>query len=301
MTRIALLTPDPAKTDYAAFAPAWLARLGAALATADLTVEGRPWTQPFDTTPFAAVMPMLSWGYHLDTALWFDRLAALEASGVTVINPTPTLRWNTTKTYLADLEAAGAPIVPTLFVDRVTPQTVEAARAQLGSSIVVAKPRVSGGSHETLKLAPGDSLNGGPSGPALIQPFLPAVGKEGELALFYFGGRYSHAVTKVAAPGDFRVQVQFGGQSTPIDPPAEALAVAEAVLKAAGRPITYCRIDLIRGLDGRLALMELEAIEPDLFLEHALDGGAMFAAAVREALGRALAAPSAAKAVLGVA
>lgn len=284
MPKILLLTPASDNPAYVAVAPTWFARHGAALATAGYEVEGAPWTEPFDPRPYAAVMPLLCWGYHFKLPQWLALLDRLEASGAPVLNPVATLRWNTTKTYLADLAAKGAPVVPTLTVDRVTPELIEEARQRFGSPIVVAKPQVSGGSHETLKVKPGDPLDGAPSGPALIQPFLPAVGEEGELALFYFNGSYSHAVTKVAAPGDFRVQVQFGGVSTPIDPPAEALAAAEAVLRAAGRPIVYCRIDLIRGLDGRLALMELEALEPDLFLEHAPDGGAMFGAAVREAL-----------------
>lgn len=284
MSKILLLTPAADNPAYVAVAPTWFARHSAALATAGFACEGASWTEPFDPTPYAAVMPLLTWGYHLRQGDWAVLLDRLEACGVPVFNSLDVLRWNTRKTYLADLAARGAPVVPTLTVDRVTPELIEEARQRFGSPIVVAKPQVSGGSHETLKLRPGDPLDGAPSGPALIQPFLPAVGEEGELALFYFNGRYSHAVTKVAAPGDFRVQVQFGGVSTPIDPPAEALAAAEAVLKAAGRPIVYCRIDLIRGLDGKLALMELEALEPDLFLEHAPDGGAMFGAAVREAL-----------------
>ncbi len=284
MARIALLTPAADNAQYVAFYRKWYDKLEAALAAAGLTAEPQSWTEPFDPAPYAAVMPLLTWGYHFKIAQWFALLDRLEASGARVLNPVETLRWNTTKTYLADLAAHGAPVVPTLTVDKVTPALIDQARRQFGSAIVVAKPQVSGGSHETLKLAPGDSLDGAPSGPALIQPFLPAVGEEGELALFYFGGRFSHAVAKVAAPGEFRVQFQFGGQATPIDPPPEALAAAEAVLKAAGRPLSYCRIDLIRALDGRLALMELEAIEPDLFLEHAPDGGAMFGVAVKQAL-----------------
>ena len=149
---------------------------------------------------------------------------------------------------------------------------------------MVAKPLISGGSQSTLRLGRGDSLEGGPPGRALIQPFLPAVSGEGELSLFYFAGRFSHAVSKVAAEGDFRVQPQFGGAVRTITPPPEALAAAQTVLKVAGRDFAYARIDLLRGEDGAMLLMELEAIEPDLFLDHAPDGGDLFAQAVVEAL-----------------
>ena len=115
-----------------------------------------------------------------------------------------------------------------------------------------------------------------PAAGRMVQPFLPAVAEEGEQSLFYFGGRFSHAVRKVAAQGDFRVQPQFGADISGFAPDPEAFTLAEAVLAAAPQGLIYARIDLIRGLDGRLCLMELEAIEPDLYLAHAPDGGRMF-------------------------
>ena len=119
---------------------------------------------------------------------------------------------------------------------------------------------------------------------AMIQPFLPSVSGEGEISLLHFDGVFSHAVGKVAKAGDFRVQPQFGSTIGPITPPPVALDVAQAVLAAAPGRLTYCRVDLIRHPDGTLRVMELEAIEPDLFLEHAPEAGAVFAAAVKRAL-----------------
>jgi glutathione synthase/RimK-type ligase-like ATP-grasp enzyme len=194
------------------------------------------------------------------------------------------LRWNTTKTYLAELAAKGAPVVPTIALDRLTLEDLDRAREVFGVDVLVTKPQISGGSQDTVKLRHADGLTGCTSGPALVQPFLPAVGEEGELSLFYFDGAFSHAVTKVAAAGDFRVQPQFGGRVTGVAPEPEALHAAEMVLKAVATPLTYARIDLIRGLDGAPQLMELEVIEPDLFLDHAHDGGAAFADAVLRAL-----------------
>ncbi|CAN1563622.1 RimK Glutathione synthase/Ribosomal protein S6 modification enzyme (glutaminyl transferase) [Caulobacteraceae bacterium] len=230
------------------------------------------------------MLPLLAWGYHQDAADWLAMLDALEARGVKALNPAPVLRWNTTKTYLADLEAAGVPVVPTVFADRVDDAVVAAARAELGGGTLVVKPQVSGGSHETVKLEPGETLVGGPSGTAMIQPFLPSVSGEGEISLLHFDGVFSHAVGKVAKAGDFRVQPQFGSTIGPITPPPGALDVAQAVLAAAPGRLTYCRVDLIRHPDGTLRVMELEAIEPDLFLEHAPEAGAVFAAAVKRAV-----------------
>uniref|UniRef100_B0T7A3 Transporter n=1 Tax=Caulobacter sp. (strain K31) TaxID=366602 RepID=B0T7A3_CAUSK len=246
-------------------------------------VEAGSWVDA-DVAGARVVLPLLSWGYHLRAAEWFARLDALEAAGARLANPVAVLRWNTTKTYLADLAAKGAPVVPTLALDRLTLEDLDRAREVFGVDVLVTKPQISGGSQDTVKLRHADGLTGCTTGPALIQPFLPAVGEEGELSLFYFDGVFSHAVAKVATAGDFRVQPQFGGQVSSVAPEPEALHAAEMVLRAAGAPLTYARVDLIRGLDGTPQLMELEVIEPDLFLGHAHDGGAAFAEAVVRAL-----------------
>lgn len=283
MARIALLTPAAHNPYVRVWGPAF-DRLTAALSAAGLEVVSMEWPGAADAAA-DAVLPLLAWGYHQDAADWLAMLDALETRGVKALNPAAVLRWNTTKTYLADLEAAGVPVVPTVFADHADDATVARARAELGADTVVVKPQVSGGSHETVKLGPGEELIGGPSGAAMIQPFLPSVSGEGEISLLYFDGAFNHAIGKVAKTGDFRVQPQFGSTIGPITPPPGALDVAQAVLAAAPGRLTYCRVDLIRHPDGTLRVMELEAIEPDLFLEHAPSAGAVFAAAVKRALG----------------
>ncbi len=283
MARIALLTPAAHNPYVRIWGPAF-DRLTAALSGAGLEVVSMEWPRAAEAD-VDAVLPLLAWGYHQDAADWLAMLSGLEARGVKAVNPAAVLRWNTTKTYLADLEAAGVPVVPTVFADRVDDAVVAAARATLGAETLVVKPQVSGGSHETVKLSAGEALTGGPSGAAMIQPFLPSVSGEGEISLLFFDGVFSHAIGKVAREGDFRVQPQFGSTIGPITAPPGALEVAARVLAAAPGPLTYCRIDLIRHPDGTLRLMELEAIEPDLFLEHGPEAGAVFAAAVARAVG----------------
>ncbi|PTS82981.1 MULTISPECIES: ATP-grasp domain-containing protein [unclassified Caulobacter] len=280
MTDILILAPA---ADEPRFATGWdplFQRLARPLRARGLTVEAQAWTEPVAADRAQLVMPSIAWGYHLRQADWFAQLDAWEADEVPVLNPVPTLRWNTTKTYLVELEGKGAPVVPTHAHDRLTEEALLAAFDAFGVDELVVKPQISGGSQDTVRVRRHAALEGGPSGPALIQPFLPAVGEEGELSLFYFDGVFSHAVAKVAARGDFRVQPQFGGQVSGVAPEPEALRAAQMVLEAADRPLTYARIDLIRGLDHTPQLMELEVIEPDLFLEHAHDHGAAFAAAV---------------------
>ncbi|WP_299008874.1 transporter [uncultured Caulobacter sp.] len=285
MVDVLILVPA---RDEPRFATSWtplFERLAAPLRAHGLLVGAQPWTDPIARGRARLVMPSLAWGYHHRQPEWFALLDRLEADKIRVANPAAVLRWNSTKTYLVELADKGAPVVPTHAHERLTMDSVEAAFDAFGVDEVVVKPQVSAGSQDTIRVKRHGSLDGGPRGPALIQPFLPAVGEEGELSLFYFDGRFSHAVAKVAASGDFRVQPQFGGQVSEIAPEPEALHAAEMVLNAAPGNLTYARVDLIRGLDHTPQLMELEVIEPDLFLEHAHDNGAAFAAAVMRAIG----------------
>jgi glutathione synthase/RimK-type ligase-like ATP-grasp enzyme len=281
--RIALLTPAPDEPRFAAIVGDWFDRLSAALRLAGIEAEARTWVAPGDLAGFDGVTPLLAWSYFQAPDDWMALLDRLQGLGLPAANPVATLRWNTRKTYLAELAAAGAPVTPTLFVDRLTPALIAEAHARFGPELV-AKPQMSAGAHQTVRLSLGGDAAGAPSGAAMLQPFLPAVAEEGELSLFYFDRRFSHAVAKRATGGDFRVQYQYGGAYEPITPPAGAVAAAQAVLAAASVRLVYARVDLLRGPDGGFYLVELEAIEPDLYLQHAPDGGAAFAAAVRKAL-----------------
>jgi hypothetical protein len=118
----------------------------------------------------------------------------------------------------------------------------------------------------------------------LIQPVMAGIHNPGEFSLFYFDGHFSHAILKRPAAGDFRVQDQFGGTDVAVDAPAEARALAAAALAACPLAPTYARVDMVGDADGVLHIMELELIEPALFLHHAPDGGAAFAAAISAAV-----------------
>ena len=102
--------------------------------------------------------------------------------------------------------------MPTHAHDKLTSEAIAAAFDAFGVEELVVKPQVSAGARDTVRIKRHGALDGCPSSPALIQPFLPAVSEEGELSLFYFDGHFSHAVAKVAVEGDFRVQPRFGGR-----------------------------------------------------------------------------------------
>lgn len=286
---VCLLTPDPADPSYADHWPQVLARLSEALATQGVAVEARAWTDHVTDASalggFPLVLPLVVWGYHRDHGRWLEACETWTAAGLPLANPAPVLAWNSDKTYLRRLEQAGVALPPTLWVMAPQQADIDAAFDRLSAERIVVKPTVSGGAWKTLRLSRGETVSGAPDGPAMIQPYLPAIETEGELSLLFFGGRFSHAVRKTPIGGDFRIQSQYGGDYAPEPaPPAEALALAGRVLAAVDEPLLYARIDMVRDEAADWLLMEAELIEPDFYLACAPDRGAGFARAVRERL-----------------
>jgi hypothetical protein len=284
MPRIATLTPAPDYyEDWSVPQADYRRLLGEDIAF-------RPWADPGDLSGFDLILPLLAWGYQRDCPAWFALLDRLESLPVT--NPARVLRWNSDKAYLLDLDSEGVAIVPTAIRESLNDTALDFAREIFGTGRLVVKPPISGGADGTYLIGPSDPLPAEVTGKRmLIQPYLPAIAAEGELSLFYFGGHYSHAISKHPADGDFRVQEQFGGKERPLDAPEDARALAETVLSATQKlmdcgPLTYARIDMLRDEDGAVRLMELELIEPSLFLRFAADGGAAFADAVHRAIDR---------------
>jgi glutathione synthase/RimK-type ligase-like ATP-grasp enzyme len=289
MTRIAVLTPDPADPSYASQWPGVRDRLAAALALEGLEAVATPWTDHIDAAAgladYPLILPMIVWGYHRDHRRWLKACATWTAADLPLANPASVLAWNSDKTYLARLAARGVPMPETIWSDGVTAGAVADAFASTGADQLIVKPTVSGGAWRTLRLSPGQALTDAPEGSAMIQPFLPTIETAGETSLLFFGGAFSHAVNKRPVPGDFRIQTQYGGLYTPMaEAPAGALALARQVLAAIDEPLLYARIDMVPDADGRWLLMEAELIEPDTYLDHAPDAGAALARAVRARL-----------------
>ena len=256
-----------------------------ALRSAGLTVEPRPWSDPGDLADFDLVMPLVAWGYHLDPPRWHALLDRLEATDVMTLNPVALLRWNSDKRYLVELAAAGVATVPTRLAETLDERALAEARAEYGDALVI-KPPVSAGADGTFRIGPSDPIPAEARGRTMmIQPFLRSVTDEGEYSVMLFGGRFSHCILKRPKAGDYRVQPHLGGSDRPCEPPEGAVTLAKAALAAAPCEAAYARVDLVRGNDGALTVIELELIEPALWLQHAPDGGASFAAAIVERAG----------------
>jgi glutathione synthase/RimK-type ligase-like ATP-grasp enzyme len=273
-----MLTPAP---DYEA-EWRWAFDIEAdALQAAGAEVVAVPWTEIDNPDGFDLVLPLVTWGYHLRLPEWLGFLDRAEAERWPMVNPPALLRWNSDKAYLAELGRKGIASVPTLEVDHLNEAALTAAHSVLGASELVIKPPVSAAAWGTYRLGPGEPVPTEVHGTRmLVQPWLGSVLEEGEYSLILLGGRYSHCVAKRPKEGDFRVQPDHGGTTEPAELPDGALALAEAALAAAPTSATYARVDLIRGTDGELQLMELELIEPALFLHCVPEAKERFADAI---------------------
>ncbi len=291
MTDIAILTPGPADATFAELWPGVLDRLQRALAPSGVTAIPTPWTEHVEDATalkrFPLVLPLIVWGYHTDHVRWLQACRTWEADGVPLANPAAVLAWNSDKRYLERLGQRGIAVPPTIWTERVTRRQLEDAFAATGAAQLIVKPTVSGAGWKTQRLGRGDrldeALHDAPAGAAMIQPYLPTIETEGETSLLFFGGRFSHAVNKRPVPGEFRIQVQYGGIYTPLPaPPEGALALARQTLAAIDEPLLYARIDTVPDADGRWLLMEAELIEPDFYLGSDPQAGASFGQAVAD-------------------
>jgi hypothetical protein len=282
--RVAILTPDRAGEGFRTRWPDVLERNAAPLREAGIEVEARDWAEATDLAGFDLVLPLLVWGYPFVPRQWLDSIDRWETESVRLHNPAPVLRWNSDKAYLGRLADRGAPVVPTLYAERLTPDLMESAARDFGVDRLVAKPQISSSAWQTIRWSPGEPLDGGPEGAAMVQPYLAEIERSGEISMLYFAGAFSHAISERPQPGDFRVHPEFDGIIAAHDPDPDERQAAERILAAVDEPLLYARIDLARGLDGARQLVELELIEPDLYLGYDAGAGPRFAAAVLERL-----------------
>lgn len=226
---------------------------------------------------YAAMLPLIVWDYfETGNAPKFLKQIELASAKTKVFNGPDIISYNSDKTYLDDLEARGAPVIPSQITDMLTPDIARQAFADFDCDSLVAKPQIGAGAWRQALLKKGEPWPDAgdlPPGRAIIQPFLPSVLTEGEYSFLYFDGQFSHAVNKRPKDGDYRIQSMYGGRELPYDPSADELAVAQTVLGYLPQMPLYARVDLLRGLDGQLKLIELEMIEPYLYLGFAAGEG----------------------------
>ncbi len=223
-------------------------------------------------TKFDALIIRSTWDYYYHIEAFKRWLSMVLELKIRLCNSPEVIYHNLNKFYLRDFQAQGFPIIPTVFV----PQTESLDLSFLADSPwekVIIKPAISAGAYLTELFAAQDwqKVENGYREIAqkrdlLVQRFIPEVLTRGEVSMLFFEGVFSHAIVKVPKAGDFRVQSEFGGHYSRHEPTAAAVDLGYRMLASLEHLPTYARLDGIETPDGFL-VMELEMIEPDLYLE----------------------------------
>jgi len=252
-------------------------------------VESAVWDSPLvDWSRYDAVILRSTWDYHRRREGFEKWLAHLDTVSAVVLNPTSLVRWNIDKHYLGDLAALGVVVADTMFLER-GDSTLGELMARLPWSDVVIKPTVSASGYETRRTSVDDAAGNAEwfrqlhaRHELLIQPFFAEIVENGEWSMVFFAGQYSHAVRKVAAPGEFKVQHEHGGALVVEQPRGAIIERAEAVTTLLPDGWLYARVDGFER-DGALIVTEVELIEPSLFLGQHPSAPRRFATAIRHA------------------
>lgn len=249
--------------------------LAAALAARGLASRRVSWSRAdVRWEGFAAAVLRTTWDYFErigEFRAWLDRVEP----ATRLVNPAPLVRWNVDKHYLRDLEARGVHTVPTLYFEQGDDVHLATLLRVHGLREAIVKPAVAGAARHTYRV---DESNLDAHEPIwaerlrheamLLQPLQRSVLEHGEVTVVVIDGHPTHALRKRAKPGDFRVQDDHGGTVHPHDPtPAELELAAHAMAACTPRP-SYGRVDMVTDNDGRLAVMELEVVEPELWLRR---------------------------------
>lgn len=261
-----------------------------ALAERGVPVRILAWDDPsVDWSAAALVVVRSTWDYvprREEFVAWAHRVDA----ATTLWNPADVLAWNTDKRYLRRMADAGIPTVPTRWLSRGAEVSLAEVLDEAGWQQAVVKPAVSASAKGTVRLRRREARRAQPhldgllaEGDVLVQPYLDRIETVGEVSVLWIDGAVTHAVRKRPRPGDFRVQEEFGGTEEPVAlDPGLATAADEAIVHV-GPGCRYARVDLVEGPAGERWLLELELVEPQLFLRASPAAAERFADAIAAA------------------
>lgn len=212
------------------------------------------------------------WDYIDKIDAFYSWLEVLESYQIRLLNPAGIVKWNSDKHYLKDIAAAGLPVTPTAFLERGTTVALSPFFDQFNTDRLIVKPCVSGGSKNTFAITRPQVADLQPkiqtlvqTESFLVQPFIPEIETAGEWSLLFFNGKFSHSLLKKPKDGDFKVQHYLGGSIHPQEATAQQITSAVAFVTAFAKDCLYARVDGVM-VDGQFLLMELELIEPLLYL-----------------------------------
>ena len=231
-----------------------------------------------------------TWNYQDKLPEFLDWLEKT-AKTVEFVNSRQSVLWNLNKRYLSDLKERGISVVPTFFYSPEEFVSLQELFERANSTDIVVKPVVSSTAKNTYRLNPNNVHTYDSTLTKLfrqkemmLQPFQQSVLDDGEISLIVIGGKCTHAIQKIPQSGDFRVQDDFGGRVLPYFPSDEERSFGEAAINSCGYELLYGRVDVVKNNKGKLAIMELELIEPELFFRFHVPSAKMLADLISDRL-----------------
>lgn len=238
-----------------------------------LRITEETWSDPnIDWSVYEYAIIKTTWDYIDKFEEWNTWLNKIEQLEIKLLNPVAVVKWNSDKHYLHDIDKAGLVVTPTRYCEQNTkPQLTDFFKTFNKSELVI-KPTVSGGSKNTFRfnaenvaeiqvqiheLLKEEAF--------MLQPYLEEIVTDGEWSFLFFNGNYSHSLLKKAKSGDFRVQHYLGGTIHPQNPTEQQIATAKQYVDQFAKSCLYARVDGVM-VNGKFNLMELELIDPFLFL-----------------------------------
>jgi glutathione synthase/RimK-type ligase-like ATP-grasp enzyme len=250
-----------------------------------LIVRAQPWDVPCDWRSFSAVVVRTTWNYHLHPQRFTQWIDELERLGVSMWNPPSVIKWNMHKRYLTPLAGDDVRVPAMVMVPQGTHASLEGVLAERRWRAAVVKPAISANAYQTEVITSGGAHTRQAEfeewvkeRDMLVQELVPEI-VNGELSLMFMGGRFSHAVRKIPSPGEYRVQESLGGTAARIEPDQAQIDRCSRVLSQVPGPTLYARVDGVPVGDA-FVLLEVEVIEPSLFVSFANEAADAFAAAL---------------------
>jgi glutathione synthase/RimK-type ligase-like ATP-grasp enzyme len=253
----------------------------------NIEVEAVCWDAPHtDWQQFEGIVLRSCWNYHLHESEFKFWIEQMQQQNRRLFNPSQVISWNMDKNYLQVLASAGIPIPPTQWFKKGDSVHLSTLLKDNNWRQAVVKPTVSASAYQTWLTTSETAMKDQAkldimlnAGGVMIQSFIEEVQTKGEWSLIFFNNQFSHAVLKRTQANDFRVQHEFGGTATACTPPEPLRRQAQHIVDMIDQPLLYARVDGIE-VDGTFLLMELELIEPALFLGDNVKNVAAFAGAI---------------------
>jgi len=226
-----------------------------------------------DWNDYTAVIVRSTWDYQNDSEKFLNVLENINNSSAHLENDLELMKWNMNKKYLFDLETNGVRIVDTIWEKYFNSNNAYDYFNKLNSEEIIIKPNISANADNTFRISKENYINHiqdienvFAQRDFMIQPFIQNIVDEGEFSLFFFNGEFSHCVLKKPKENDFRVQEEHGGKFRSVIPTEQQISIAKNIVNKLSVLPLYARADLVRIDDNDFALMELEVIEPSLYL-----------------------------------